>query len=340
LAKERHERDADRRGEGAIRPWQIPPRGWVEILIRVFRALREDNLNIVAAGVAFYAMLAIFPGLAALVAVYGLFADPADVHAHLAVFSELFAPEAWALLDQQLSELAAADSTGLTLTAGASLLVALWSASRGVRSLITALNMVYGERERRGFLRSNALALGLAIGGILTVVFWIGLIVVLPALLRWIGLADFARDLIVFLRWPLLVLLFLMVLSVVYRFGPDRRAPRLGWVSVGAVVAVIVWLIASLGFAYYVSGVGIENETYGAIGAIFVLLLWFFISAYIVLFGAELNAEIEHQTTRDTTVGREREMGERGAHVADTEARRPDLPRWRLLARLRRWLGG
>lgn len=311
------------RGRFAVWPGAIPWRGWRDILLRVRNEMSADNLDIVSAGVAFYAMLALFPAIAALVALYGLIADPVSIREHAALVAALLPAEAGAIVTEQLDKLTTAKNQGLSLAAAFGIALTVWSASKGIKSILTALNIVYGEREARGFFRENALALGLSLGAILLVVAWIGIMLLIPVLIDWFAFGTWIGELLNLLRWPLLALLFLFALGVLYRFGPYRRAPKSRWVSVGAVVSLVLWIAASLGFSWYVANFGSYNETYGSIGAIIVLLLWFYISAYVVLFGAELNAEIEHQTRIDSTIGRDRPMGQRGAEMADTEGEMP-----------------
>lgn len=305
-------------GARANKPAAIPRRGWWQILKRTKRAIAEDHIDIVSAGIAFYAMLAIFPGITALVSLYGLFADPADVRSHLQSMAGLLPADAWKILDDQLVALANAKESKLGIGAAISLALAVWSASRAMKVMMSALNIVYGERETRGFIRLNALALLMCIGGIVSVVVWITLIVVTPVVLDLIWLGETAETVISVARWPALAFLFIGALAVLFRLAPDRATPRWRWVSVGSVLALFLWIAVSVGFAWYVANFGSYDKTYGSVGAIIVLLLWFYLSTFIVLIGAELNAEIEHQTARDSTVGPDDPMGERGARVADT----------------------
>lgn len=308
----------DERGRSANRPEQIPASGWRDIVLRIKDELTDDNISIVAAGVAFYALLAIFPALAAMVSIYGLVANPADVQQQFAAVGSIMPPEAQTLLSEQLGKIAGQAGATLSIGVGVGLLLTLWSATKGINSLITALNIVYDEPEKRGFLKLNALALSLTLGAIVLAVLALGLIVALPALLGNLGLPESMQTLISLLRWPLLALVVMIGLAVIYRYGPSRNESRWQWVSWGAVVATLLWLAGSALFSFYVSNFGNYNETYGSVGTIIILLMWFYLTAYIVLLGAEFNAEMEHQTQQDTTEGEPRPMGERGAYVADT----------------------
>jgi membrane protein len=313
----------DERGRQARRPRDIPRPGWRDIALRVKEETTRDNLSIIAAGVAFYAMLAIFPALAALVSIYGLVADPAQVSQHMASIGQVLPEQAYQILDQQLSSVAGSAGGALTIGAIGGLLLALWSAARGMKAMLLALDITYDEEEKRGFLRFNALALLLTLGAVLFILLALALIAILPAILGQLGLPETVQTLLVWLRWPLLGLLVILGVAVLYRFGPDRDQPRWRWVSLGAVLATVLWLVVSALFSWYVSNFGSYQETYGAMGAVVILLMWFYITAYAILLGAEINAEMEHQTEADTTRGAERPMGERDAHMADSRGRRP-----------------
>ena len=307
----------DDRGRRAARPGEIPARGWKDILARTAKQLKADDVSTQSAAVAFYAILALFPALLALVSLYGLAADPADVRSQLSSFLEAAPTDARRLVTDQLGAITRSASGGLGVGVVVGTAVALWTASSGVKALIKGVNVAYGERETRTFVRLRGLALVLTVLGVVGVAVMLGLVVALPAVLdrvagdavRWVGLV---------LRWPLVALLIFAALAVVYRYAPDRENPEWRWVSWGAVVAAALWLLASIGFSVYVSLLGSYNETYGSLGAIVVLLLWLYLSAFAILGGAELNAEMERQTARDTTTGADRPMGERDAYAADT----------------------
>jgi membrane protein len=280
--------------------------------------IKRDRLSIIAAGVAFYGLLAIFPGLVALVATYGLVADPAQIERHVASLSAILPPQAAEVVMNQLRDLASTNRAALGLGAIGGLLVALWSASSAVRTLMEALNIAYDEEERRGIIRFYGTALLLTFGGVIAVILAIALVVGLPAFLNLMGLDWLIEIVVSFARWPILALLAIVAFAVIYRFGPSRSKPCWRWVSWGATAAVALWILGSALFSLYVTRFGNYNETYGAAGAVVILLMWFLLSSYAVLIGAEINAEMERQTRRDTTSGRERSMGARGAYAADT----------------------
>lgn len=320
--KHSHASERDR-GRRARRPQDIPRQGWRDILLRVKAQQSEDNLSIIAAGVAFYSLLALFPALAALVSLYGLVADPADVQQELSLMGKFMPQEAYQIISTQLNTIVSHSGEALSFGLVAGLLLSLWSATSGIKALITALNIAYDEEERRGFFKFNAIALLLTVAGIVFVVVSLGLIAVLPGLFGKLGLPDFLQGIINYGRWPLLAILIMLGLAVIYRYAPSRDEPQWHWVSWGAFIATIFWIIASLLFSYYVSNFANYNKTYGSIGAIIILLTWFYLTAFIILLGGELNAEMEHQTVEDTTEGRPRPMGKRGAHVADTVGETP-----------------
>lgn len=305
------------RGRRADRPSEIPARGWRDIVLRVWRQVGEHHVSIVAAGVAFYAMLAIFPAITAFVSLYGLIADPAQVERQFAALRGVVPDAAWILLNEQLKAVAAVRPGSLGLGAAIGLLIALWSAGAGVRALMTALNIVYREEEKRGIISFSLTGLALTcvlVGGAMVS---LTVIVAVPLIFEFLRLGELVETAIGGLTWLGLAVLVVLGLAVLYRYGPSRRQAKLRWVSWGAVVATALWLLASILFSLYAASFADYNKTYGALGAVIVLLMWFWISAYVVLLGAELNAEMEHQTRKDTGVGRTRPMGERGAFVAD-----------------------
>jgi membrane protein len=291
------------RGRGAETPKDIPKRGWRDILMRVKRQMAEDRLSIVAAGVAFYALLAVFPALIALVALYGLAFDPKQVSEQVAALSGMLPPQAADILLGQLQDLTATRSGALGLGAIGGLVLALWSASAGVRTLMEALNVAYDEQESRGFVSYYGTAILLTLGAILGVIAAIAVVVALPVVVRFLGLGSLLEGVIAFARWPILAIAMMAGLAVVYRYGPSREQPRWSWVSAGALIATLLWIAGSALFSLYVTSFGSYNETYGSMGAVIILLTWFLLSAYAILIGAEINSEMERQTRKDTTTG-------------------------------------
>ncbi len=306
------------RGRRADEPHQIPARGWFDILRRVKSEMSKDHLSVLAAGVGFYALLAIFPALAAAVSIYGLIADPHNVERQAALAIGLIPKESQAIITDQLAKITSQPRGSLGFSALFALAFALWSSSAAMQTLMTGLNVVYGEEERRGVIEFYATALGLTFGGIVGALLSLSLVAALPAVLKFLWLPKELETIVLLARWPLLGLAVMFGLAVLYRFGPSREKPRWQWVSWGAAAATLLWLLGSILFSWYVSSFGSYNETYGTLGAVVILLMWFYLSAYVVLFGAELNAEMEHQTAQDTTEKKGAPLGARGAHMADT----------------------
>lgn len=306
------------RGRQADKPSEIPKRGWKEIGLRVKDEIAGDHMPLLAAGVAFYAMLALFPALIAAVTAYGLVADPAQLQSQIQSLAGVLPPSAQDLLREQLEGIVAGSTGGLTLGVIGGLLGALWSASAGMQGLVKAVNVAYDEPETRPGWKVRLLSLGMTLAAIVGVSVAFGLVAVLPAVLGTVGLSQAGRTAAELLRWPLLLVLVLAALAAIYRYAPDRDDPKWRWVSWGSVVAALLWLGGSWLFSFYVSSFGSYNETYGSLGAVIVLLLWLFLTAFVVLLGAEINAEMEHQTARDTTRGKSEPRGRRGAFVADT----------------------
>jgi membrane protein len=313
----------DGRGRDAEHPRQLPASGWRDILWRVKEETDKDNISMIAAGVAFYLMLAIFPMLAATVSIYGLVANPADVQRNFESVAGVIPEEARSIMIDQLTAVSSASGGQLGFGVVLSLGLTLWSASRGVIAMITALNIAYDETESRSFVKLNAIALALTLAMIIFMIVTLAVVVGLPVVIGYLNLGETVEWVIRLARWPILAVAVIVGLAVLYRYAPDRDAPRWRWVSSGAVVATVIWLLGSIAFSVYVSNFADYNKTYGAMGAVIILLLWFNLSSYAVLLGAELNSEMEHQTARDTTKGLERPLGQRRAYVADTVGHQP-----------------
>jgi membrane protein len=306
------------RGRDAEHPGTIPARGWADILWRCWQEVSDANLFLVAGGVTYAVLLALFPGLAALVAIYGLVLDPAQVEKQVSDLSGMLPDQSQQLLVDELHKLASASNGTLRVSAAIGLVLALWSASRGMSGLITALNIAYEEKERRGFFKLNLLALGLTLAVMLGGLVVIALLAVLPAAVQFIGLGRTAKWLLLIVQWPLLVAVVMLGLAVLYRYAPDRDKPQWRWVSAGAITATTLWIIASLAFTVYVANFNSYDTTYGSLGGVIILLTWLYLSAFVVLLGAVINAQLEKQTRTDSTDGPPAPMGTRGARAADT----------------------
>jgi membrane protein len=326
------ERKPDRFGRDALQPLDIPLRGWWQVAERVFTESSRDNLSVVAAGCAFYALFAIFPAISALISLYGLVADPANVEQSFGMLGYVLPQQAYDIVIEQIRRMA--ETSGQTLGWGLvlSMGLALWGANSLAQALFAALNIAYEEPERRSLLQFYLSAFTFTLLGILGGLFMLIAIVYVPILFASMGFSTQFETLVRFGRWPFLALLVLFLLALLYRFGPCRRNAKWRWVSVGSLFAMTVWLVASAGFSFYVSHFAHYDRTYGSLGAVIVFLFWFYISFYIILLGAEINAELELQTAEDTTIGKPKPMGRRGAFVADHVAggpqgdRRPSSP--------------
>lgn len=306
------------RGREAASPSEIPVRGWKDILLRVYDNISEHRILALAAGMTYYSLLAIFPALAALVAIYGLFSDPGSIAKHLDQVSGLVPGGAIDVARDQLTRVASKGHQTLGLTFLVGLAVSLWSANAAMKSLFDTLNIVYGEREKRGFVKLNAVSLSFTLAGIAFVLVALGAVVIVPVVLKFVGLSNAADLLVRIARWPAMFVAVVLALALFYRFGSSRESPRWRWITWGSAVATILWLGASALFSWYAANFGKFNETYGSLGAAIGFMTWLWISAIVILLGAELDAEMEHQTARDTTTGAEKPIGARGARMADT----------------------
>jgi membrane protein len=305
-------------GRDAERPSDIPAPGWKAVGKRVVASLKTDHVSLLAAGVAFKGLLALFPSIVALISIWGLVADPGEITEQLGEMTAALPSGAAELLNDQMRSIAAGDPATLGTALIVSVLIALWSASGGMAGLIEGINAAYDEVDRRKFPIKRGLALLLTVGTILGLIVTIGLIAVLPAALGTLGLGRVGELAVRIGTWPALALLAMVGLALLYKVSPDRDQPRMRWVSWGAVIATLLWLIGSAGFTLYVENFGNFGETYGTFAGIIVLMLWLMLTSFIVLLGAEINAEIERQTRRDTTVGEPEPLGQRGANAADT----------------------
>jgi membrane protein len=310
-------------GIHAEKPTEIPWAGWKQIVKRAWAENKADNMPIIAGGVAFFGFLSIFPALIALLSLYGLVATPETVARQVESLSAQLPESAAQIIEEQLNAIVANSGSALTVGLIVSILAALWSASGGVGNLITAVNLAYDEVETRNFVKLKLMSLGLVLASIVFVLITFGLVAVVPAVLDALPLGVVGTILAQVVRWVLLLAVFAGALAVLYRVAPDRDAPRFTWVSLGAVVVTVVWAIVSVGFSLYVDNFGSYDKTYGAIAGVIVLMLWLYLTCYLILLGAEINSEAEHQTAHDTTEGEPQPMGSRDAKVADSL---PDPP--------------
>ena len=311
----------DDRGRGADTPQEIPAKGWKDIAKRTGKEVKADQVPLLAAGVAFYVLLALFPAIIAGVSIYGLVADPQTVRDQINRLAETLSPETAKLIGTQIQQVTSSAGGALGLATVIGILTALWSASSGMKALITGVNLAYDETEGRKFVKLRGLSILMTLGAMVLLGVALALIVGFPAVpdswptpLQWTA---------AILRFVLLAVLLMAGLAALYRYAPDRDSPKWGWASPGSVVATVLWVLASVGFSVYVNAFGNYNKTYGALAGIIILMFWLYLTAFVVLVGAELNAEMELQTAKDTTAGPEQPLGDRDAHAADHVAEAP-----------------
>ena len=285
---------------------------------RVYERFSRDRILLVAAGVTFYALLAFFPAIAALVSLYGLFADPSTVTKHLADLSGILPGGAMDLISDQVKRITSKGSGTLGFAFFSGLAISLWSANAGMKAIFDALNVVYEEEEKRSFVALTLQALACTLGALVFFLLTLGAVVVLPVVLKVLPFGNVVEWLLTILRWPILYGVVVLGLACIYRYGPSRDKAQWRWLTWGSALAAAVWLVVSMLFSWYVANFGTYNETYGSLGAAVGFMTWVWLSTTVVLVGAEINAEMEHQTARDTTVRPEKPMGARGARMADT----------------------
>jgi len=314
---EAREPEADDLGRRADSPGQIPWRGWKAVLHRTGREIISDRVSLVAAGCAFYATLALFPAISMLVFLYGLVFDPVTVEPQLQMLRDLLPPTAFQLISDRVHQLVTQRQGTLGIGLVVSTAITLWSSATGTKSLIAALNMAYEEVERRSFVRFQLMALGMTLVGIAGASLALAIVVFVPAIVSFLGIPGNVKGLIWAVSALVLVGYVMLSLSLVYRFGPCRRAARWHWVTPGSLLATVLWVIASLLFSFYVGHLASYDVTYGPLGTVIGVMMWFYVTAYVVLLGAELNSELELQTARDSTEGPSKPIGRRGAYVAD-----------------------
>lgn len=317
-----HDDEKHSRGRDAYRPRAIPFVGWKDILWRTYEQIGKDRVLLVAAGVTFYALLALFPALTALVSIYGIFADPQMVIDHVEAMSAFLPAGAMDIIGGQMQRIAEQPAGQLNAGFIGGLAITLWSANNGMKALFEATNVAYNEEEKRSFIRLTMSTLLITLGAMALLILTLSAIVVLPILLGYVGLDGFTNALLQYARWPVLFIFIISGIALLYRVGPSRSPAAWRWVLPGSIAAAAIWLVASLLFSWYVANFDSYNETYGSLGAVIAFMVWIWVSAAIIIVGAELNAETEHQTRIDSTKGSNAPMGRRQAKVADSLGQR------------------
>lgn len=317
-------RDEQGRGRTADTPNEIPLKGLRDVFWRLVSAVMLDRVTLIAAGVTYFLLLSLFPALAAFVALYGFVAEPATIMDHIGFLASVFPPGSFDLILAQLVALTQQKTTTLSFAFVTGLIIALWSANSGIKALFDAMNVAYQEDEKRSIIKVNLMSLAFTLGALLVATVLIAAIGVLPAVLSYLWLDRWQEQLARFARWPVVLIVIGCGIAMIYRYGPSRERAKLRWLSWGVVFSTLLWLVASVLFSYYLENFANYNATYGTLGALIGLMVWVWISVIILIVGAELNAELEHQTLRDSTTGSPKPMGERGAFVADTIGKAAD----------------
>ncbi|WP_082533245.1 YihY/virulence factor BrkB family protein [Devosia sp. Root413D1] len=306
------------RGRHADAPSEMTSKAWKDILWRTWGEISDDRITLIAAGATYYLLLALFPTVVAFVSLYGLFTDASTVNQHVALLAGIVPAGGIQIIDEQLTRLTQQGPAALGWGLVISVALALWSSSSGVKTLFEAMNIAYDEREKRSFLKLNALALLFTLGGLVAAIVMIGVVILMPAVLGALGLSRGFEWLAQGLGYGLVLILLFIGVAALYRLGPSRQQAKWRWLTPGAIMAVAVIIAASLLFSWYSANFANYEKTYGSLGALIGFLTWMWISVMVVLVGAELNAEIEHQTAEDSTVGADSPMGSRHATMADT----------------------
>lgn len=304
-------------GWSAKSPREIPWRGWQQVILRVYARVNQTDLVGISAGVAFFALLAIPPAFGAFIALYSVAADPSTILDHAQSFRGVWPQDTLELATRELTRMANSADGRLTIGALFSLLISVWSAKRGTQAVLIALNTAYKEEEARSMWRRMALSYLFTGATVIAGTLALGVISLLPGAMRILYFGPGMQAIVAFARWPVLGIGISSYLVILYAYGPHRRAPKLRWSVPGALFSTITWLLLSAGLSRYVARFGRYHEVYGSMGAVAITMLWLQLSTLVILVGAMLNAELEHQTAVDSTIGPSRPMGARGAKVAD-----------------------
>lgn len=302
-------------GHSVTHPRAFSIKSWWHITKRVFDKVQRDNMPLIAAGVAFYFLLAVFPLLAAFVSMYGLFVDQTTLTQHINMLVGVIPEQSRAILEGHIENLVSTDNRTLNISFIISFLLAIWSGGKGSVALITACNITYQESKSRSFFKKLIARILLTLATIFLMLLMLLLLVGVPLIFSYVN--DASQKILNFVTWPLLVLTFYLSLANLYKYAPHRTSAKWSWVTPGALMATLLWLTGSFLFNFYITKYAGYNETYGSMGGVIILLMWFYLTTYTILLGAEINAAAELQTLKDTTIGDEKPLGERGAYVAN-----------------------
>ena len=301
-------------------PLEFSRKDWWTISKLSYGEIEEDNVVIVSAGVAFFSMLAIFPMITAGLSIYGFFADPVVVQQQLYTISDILPADVWVLINEQVMDVTGDTNKAIEIKIAIGIIAALWASGAGIRAMIRGLNIAYGEVDTRNFFVKSTLGVAFTIGAVLMMFISLTVIIGVPSVLMVLKLDGITASLTKILPWSLLIFAFGFSCAVLYRYGPSRRPAKLRWIIPGVIFATLAWLLISAGFSKFVSAFGTYNKTYGSLGAVIVLLVWLWLTNFIIIIGAEINGEMERHTDRDSTRGPDRPIGERGAAMADWTA--------------------
>ncbi len=305
------------RGEEAQWPHQIPIKGWIDIGKRVWHEMKIDHVQIVSAGVGFYFFLSIFPTIVAAISIYSLILEPSQIQEQVSRLNLVMPDQAFGMITDFLRPILEQSKQEIGWGLFVSVMISIWSANKGTSALFQGINIAYDEVDTRGIIKKNLLTLIFTLAGLVIGLLSLLIVIFFPLLIENIGLPAQIEKMLTWLRWVILGFILIFTLSVVYKIAPNRRSPRFRWASWGAILGTALWLGGSMLFSWYVSNFGSYADLYGSFAAVAILLLWLFLTAFIILIGAEINSEMEHQTRYDTTIGVERPMGERNAWHAD-----------------------
>lgn len=307
----------NKNGHQADKPGEIPASGWKEIGSRVLSEIKKDHVQIVSAGVGFYFFMALFPTIVAALSIYGLVMDPSQIQGHISGLNNVLPGEAAEMIRGFIEPIVSKPDSTLGWGMVLSILISIWSANQGTNALFEGVNIAYNEIDNRSFIKKTALTLAFTIGGLILGILAVVLVVLFPAFVEHIPVGSTIQTVLSWCRWLILAAFIIFGLGLIYKKAPDRDSPELKWISWGSIIATVLWVIGSLLFSFYVNNFGSYDDMYGSFAAVIIMLLWLFLTSFIILLGAEINSEMEHQTQKDTTVGPDQPMGQRGGYHAD-----------------------